>query len=441
MMTLDQNVYTRQLHKECRQRARKAETTIFGICYANHLNENNDERYIVTCSSDGFISIWDTFTNEESSHHHHAHHGSYLYDGHCSALRLKVCNGILYDVIFIPDSSRPLLITCGNEGVFMYCWNTILQQLLTTSRSTHDKPIDNYKLDPLSKLESHSTSLSNTAEFNRITYATMSGYLYGAAGDGQGYIWDLKNGGSLLGTLGRIGSNKSSSDLTSSYHTHFLHTIMAVSDSRHNNNSPSNNDHLVLTGSENGEIGIWNCQDQTLIEMIDCKSAMMKCHNGSEKVGQFTGSDKSSTFNRLNDVSVWVSSLDVDETGQYAIIGGGIEHFNEPSGLSKQYDNGFIALMDLQTRTINTCYTTRENINEVKFHPANRIISVGNNDTISSFENDVSVGRIGTSPVSLSSSFAIAMPMTKEGVMSIGGKGSFIDCFSQYGIKISTLKV
>lgn len=466
-------VYKDQLKKECQLRAKKVSTTIYGICYASVCKSNTnpcneEERYIIACSSNGIICIWDTFMDDAGEL---LSSSSCSFGNHSPSFSFKVCDGILYDVKFVEmtSSSSSLLITCGECGVYVYCWDDIWSVLSNKNNTTastfttKNAATTILEMKPISVMHTHPTasSVQLPTEVNRISYDEVNSYLYGASGDFfGGYIWDI-NTSSLLGTLGRNTGikgrvleqqqhrNSSRHRDGCGYHLNYLHTIKAVSSTH----SPSN--HLVLTGDDGGKIGIWNGKDQKLIQMIDCKSAIMECYgngsgNGSDGEmtppigGKFATSDKDSTLKHINDASMWVSSLDVDESCQWSVIGGGIEHghqlMRESSYLSKQLDNGFLALMNLQTRTLCTFGMTYENIHDVAFNEnSKRIVSVGNHNAVSFWGHDLSQGRVGHASVSSPSSYTIGIQKAQGGMIAVGGVGLIIDCYSQFGTKSSTL--
>jgi hypothetical protein len=441
--------YKHQLRKECSQRSKEVSTTVFGMTYADDISAQEEERYVIACSSNGMICIWDTVLNR-------FHNGTNSY--HDPVFSFKVCNGILYDVQFVHSSSvvstsasasvhSSLLIACGECGVFVYDWKEIQAYITdrgtggdaTVTKNTATTPA---KLKPISTMHPYPISSLIPTEVNRISYDKVTGYLYGACGDSfGGTIWDI-NTNSLLGTLGGgalgVDCQRGQKQQLHNQQSNYLLTIK-IADSKIDASN-----HLVLTGGDNGQIGVWNRKESKLIQMINIKSALIECHTmntNDEKRGLvFTSSDSKSTFSHIkanNSSSFWVSSIDVDESCEWAVISGGIEYGKK----SDKLDNGYLALMNLQTRKFSTCSTTRETINDVAFHsPSNKILSVGNNNIVSYWnQSDLSKGRIGNAWVSSPSSFSIAI-QNKTGMVAIAGVGNLIDCYSHHGIKSSTLK-
>ncbi len=608
-------------------------TIIYGICYADgnpsitddhdydHDHDHNDgdrdadvnadvnadaeidvddvERYMVACSSTGIICIWDTMANYSSNSSTNTSSSSITHNNRNRnnddpMFSFKVCNGILYDIKFIPQytsssspsslsSSSSLLITCGECGVFVYQWDDILRhymqlklklksKLKRSNRNRNNidnaniiiRPISFMSPNPLvnapslSILSSSPPSSSSInqqeptpvvpvsvpvhvpippAEVNSISYDEISGYLYGACGSG-GYIWDIATS-SILGTLQtsnrdyeykyQSGLKRQRNSYNYNYNYNYsnansyLHTIKAVSSSSCSNgigsgrdgssSSSNSNCHLILTGNDSGYVGIWNGKNQKLIEMIDCKGALAECFNkDNNNNSSTTGNSSTSTTIKAvhKDSSFWVSNIDVDSSCQRSIIGGGIEQYSSKKNSNNSHNQnnnqniicGYLALMDLQTRTVSACCTTRENVNDVAFYPCNTsntsnsntlydVVSVGNHNIVSFWKSTDMMhtggddtydtrssgnggsgsgsgsGRmIGRSWVSSPSAYSIAIQKRRSNrlnnnncsdddtnsnfyqysssfsspLMSIGGVGCYIDCYSHYGTISSKMK-
>ncbi len=458
--------YKTELQKECSKRAKKLSTTVFGLTYANgseqqqdnyHENSSEEERFIVACSSNGKICIWDTMikyvetqtatTSEENKSHR-------------PNFSFKVCNGILYDVKFdiIHSSNTSILITCGECGIFVYQWKDIISAMDDQGKQKHQHQQKKNPIKPISVMKPHPNSTLTRTEVNRISFDSINGYLYGACGDFfGGYIWDI-NTSKLLGHLKvessskRSNSNGGSSSRSSRdfnkipYQPSYLHTIKAITSP----SCPSN--HLVMTGDDNGEIGFWNGREQKLIESIHCKSSLMNCNANQNSLI----SDNNSTSSHLRNASCWVSNIDVDDSGRWSVVGGGFDHYysnhntssssssssstsSSGSG-SKTLDNGFLALLNVQTRTLSSCSTTREIVNDVAFHSClDKIVSVGNNGIVSFWNQaDLTKGRNDNAWVTSPSAYSIAIQRRKGGIMTVGGVGSVLDCYSHFGYRSST---
>ena len=165
-----------------------------------------------------------------------------------------------------------------------------------------------HSIVPSTILKPHPNSScpSQSTEINKISYDPNLERLYDAAGDLFGsYIWDI-NTSALSGTLGGNFVNNSK-ETNRKGHLDYLHTIKTVPGST-----------LVLSGGEDGQVGIWDGKQETLVEMIQDPSTIKKMNTQFKSNGTLIPSQHASAR--------WVSSIDVDEQGNWAAFGGGIEH-------------------------------------------------------------------------------------------------------------------
>jgi len=333
---------------------------------------------------------------------------------HNPIVRFKVCNGALYDVRFIKSGNLHLLVTCGEGGVFVFKWSKILERLIKAVQPEQSSRLSNpvmEKLTPVSKFQAKPFLYAGPIEMNGISYDETLGHLYCAAGDlFGGYVWDIESN-KCIGTLGN--GKYLNFQESISCHTNYLHSIKAVPHGGVNLSA-----HCILTGGEDGKIGIWDGKALKLIEMIDCKTAM-----------------KTPLIERT---SLWVSSIDVEQTGNWAVIGGGIDHLSLSSRSNNKDELGFMASLNLPTRTISTSSPTREIINNVAYHSKNgKIVSVGNESVVSYWDQcDFSGGRQGRSWLTSSSAYSISVH--PEGrLMAVAGVGRSVDCLSDMATRFT----
>jgi len=495
-------------------------------------------RYLVACSSEGIVYVWDLCRLHRRKIRRSSRDGFEktkdaiakkrrmdVTIDHEPVLRFKVCEGVLYDIKFIESGSsssssssscvgggtvttitgddnkfhnsqqtQQLLVTCGDNGVFLFRWSDILQRLLDitsippplVSSSITDGGNDlnrhhhsrknctdgcgitktiHKDLKPIRILTPHPTthtgcsSPSSSTEINVISYDPSLDRLYGAAGDLYGgYVWDI-NSGKLIGTLGGDGLGVGSSlsrrhgpptrrSRSRGGHSNYLHTIATVPITTIISTSSSNStNHMLLTGGEDGKIGIWDSNRLVLRHMIDCKAVLISMNNGvvtsaNDGDGVDTvGADTSSTAPIIHEHdSCWVSSIDVDPLGHWAILGGGINrHVTTTNDYHNNNNNnpphrGFLASLHLPTHTITTAITTRESIQDVSYHPTEgKIISVGNEGMVSYWNrSDLGKGRIGkawlTTPSAYCTTFSDGGDDSSGMHVAIGGVGRSVDC-------------
>eukprot|EP00553_Chaetoceros_curvisetus_P001128 CAMPEP_0204615974 /NCGR_PEP_ID=MMETSP0717-20131115/3324_1 /ASSEMBLY_ACC=CAM_ASM_000666 /TAXON_ID=230516 /ORGANISM="Chaetoceros curvisetus" /LENGTH=287 /DNA_ID=CAMNT_0051629043 /DNA_START=35 /DNA_END=898 /DNA_ORIENTATION=+ len=280
-------------------------------------------------------------------------------------------------------------------------------------------------------------------EINQLSYDASSKKLYGAAGDSLGaYIWDIQTS-QIVGNLG-TNMNIASRGGSGSCHSDYLLSIQSIPDCANTNSS-----HCILTGGSDGKVGIWSGKNQKLIDSIDFNTVLGKGSTSSSSSSIPSNHQSSS----LSSSSTWVSSMDVHPEGNWAVIGGGMDHANSNSNAMastfpstvKQGNcdalGGFTAMLHLPTRTVSTFKETNETIHNVAYHSNGAgIVSVGN-DCAASFWNsmDVSQGRTSRSWLSSPASYSIGIHPEND-IMVVAGVGCTIDCFSPFMTKTCTLR-
>ena len=354
----------------------------------------------------------------------------------------------MYDVQFISKKDGSLLVTCGDCGIFVYEWTNILLPKLdeleeTTTFETHDASriitsSISMSIAPSSMFQPHPNSScpTQTTEINSISYDPILERLYGAAGDlFGGYIWDI-NTSALTGTLGGTFITSSSSQqqyaANRKGHLDYLHTIKTVP-----------NGTLVLSGGEDGQVGIWDGKQEALVEMISDPSTMKQSQGMTQYKSPTSGGSSLVLSSQVS--SRWVSSIDVDDQGHWAVFGGGIEQYETSARLSSPRggssldatstsstgnSGGFVSMLNLQARMMSSCYLTRENVHNVAYHDKEgTILSVGNEGVVSSWKRNLSAGRIGRSWLSSPSYYSIAVSPNAKTV-ALGGVDSSLDCIT-----------
>ncbi len=320
--------------------------------------------------------------------------------------QFQVCAGALYDVQFIPASKngdeKSLIMTCGDEGVFIY--DDFLPRLKDEGSSSQDFPIPQCKSHLNPNLNAYGSMFP--AEFNKISYDSSSGQLFGAAGDGNGYIWDIRT--SKL--LGKLGHDKYP---TKRMYSEYLHTIQVI---EADSSAPCHG--CVLTGGEQGALSMWSGKDMKLIDTFD--SLLL------------SSSSSSHTNKHPNRPKCWISSIAVDGTCNWSTIGGG--------RITKNASGGFLQLLNLHNRSImsSTYKETVETLHDIAYHPSG-VLSVGNDGAVSSWPSlALSQGRIGYSQGSSPSSYSIAVH-PENGMVATGNVCASVDCFTDYLSKACTL--
>ena len=280
----------------------------------HHDRKGDGGRYLVACTSKGEVHVWDAFPDcrtDDDEKYRNDHTISSMTSSSSSSpplitfcagrLDVSSCNNSnnnngrtdrLYGLSFLNGSADSdegtILAVCGDIGVRMYRWKDILKAAVEVQEDREDennqkeeeghedKIRNNHRqyrrhhcgryrqFKPLMTLQPHPTpphlpptEINGISTFppkyNSSSNTTMT-TLYGAAGDAFGcYAWDVSTG-QLLGTFGdndnqqqqyqqQQQSNPNNNHPNSSH----LHCVTCLPDN-----------HTVLTGGENGIVGIWD---------------------------------------------------------------------------------------------------------------------------------------------------------------------------------------
>lgn len=461
--------FRNQLKSECRRRSTALNTTIFGTAFSPSSSSSSSEgSYLVGVSSSGHILIWDLQQRDSSGS---GNERTCIGDGpgkkrkimednvnrNSPCFQFKVCDGALYDVQFISNSddtgNGSLLVACGENGIFLYAFEDIISSMkkgLTSSSLLPPKCKSYMTLTP----NLPSTGSAFTPEFNRISYDKSSGNLYGAAGDGRGYIWDI-NTSQLVGSLSSSGksntnaarsrSSSGSRSRRSHLNSDYLHTIKVIDA---DSNAPCHG--CVLTGGE-GNFSMWSGKDQKLIDTFDCRA--MGVDAGTSSSSSSSSSSHGATAAAIGKKQCWVSSIAVDTVGNWCMIGGGRKGSSSSTAstsasTSATRDGGYLQLFSIQNRTMMNSSSsfmyreTPEIIHDIAYDASgSNILSVGDNGIVSSWESmNLGKGRTGKAWGSSPASYSVSVH-PEDGMVVTGNVRSSVDCFTEYLAKTCTLTV
>jgi len=308
--------------------------------------------------------------------------------------KLQVCKGSLYDVDIIPqsDGTDCVIVTCGDNGIFVY--KNFLPSI--QNGEVNIKPAPTSHLYPYPDM--YASKLRS--EINRISFDASLGHLFAAGGDGCCYVWD-------------IGAEKLVGTLCEESQMSGMNVVKAIGA-----NSELSCNNCVLTGGDGmNPLGVWSGKDHKLIQSISID-------NNSDP--QHTKEIKSSS---------WVSCIDSDPAGRWAVVGGGTRGTKQATT-----EKGFVQLFNLQSRSATSYKETKALIHDVAFHPRkDKVVSIGNQGIVSFWNPmDLSVGQVGRTLLSSPASYCIGMNPGND-LMAIGNVTSSIDCFSEHLIKTNTL--
>lgn len=474
------------------------ECTQFGLVWSPPEPSAKDNvvgqsRYLLSCLDTGIISCWDIHAgcnsnkddndrNEIDGNHiqkeQNEHVINTLLAGNHESypiLKIRASYNVLYNMEFIYTSNQWYLSVCGDDGVLIYKWRDIYPLLQSKSMDSTTyktatvavvelKPISHFHPHPsLNELQGKQqimiqqwhhpqthdppyTSFPSPkqlchyqgTEINGTSMDTFHNVLYGAAGDSFGcYQWDFETG-RILGNLTNPNHKHMNSD--------FLHSVCVA---------PGGSSGHVLTGSEDGTMGMWDGKQMKLIEMIHCSDFLEPTTSPpTTKIFGTINHHTNRSIHRNNKLHGWISGIDVETDGNWAVIGGGIDHhsiMDHHHNNTNEEEGGFLALWHLPTRSMIKSRKTRETIQAVSYHSYHdSIVSCGNENVISYWswsliENEKQQQQQQqqqscqkrvwcTSP----SCFGLAAN-ERNGMLAVCGAGDILDCFTHVGHKSFTL--
>lgn len=268
------------------------------------------------------------------------------------------------------------------------------------------------------------SAMEASVEVNEFVLLRGGNFLYGAAGDAFGcYKWDLE-------------TEKVVTTYKSSKRGGYLHTVDQV---------PNSN--LLLTGGEDGILGVWDTATDKFVDAMDVNEAAAATTNTIAGAAVQPGQQKhrrtvpGSGDNNNSAGSRWISSCKARDENWWTVAGGN-NNKNSNAG-------GFISTWHGPTRTLISTVETRETAQQLAFYSGgtggtNTLLSVANESFVSHWKNPLSLGDPMAPPLRVwcNQPSAYAVAVSPDGRrFATGGVGSLVDIFdegTQYGMQLST---
>jgi hypothetical protein len=255
-------------------------------------------------------------------------------------------------------------------------------------------------------------------------------YIYGAVNDQFGcYKWDIHTG-QIVTTY----------TMSSSCINNYLYTMEYVS-----------NTNELLTGGENGVLGIWDPKTNQYIDVIDVnviverpKNSNFSTNNSNPNSNHQSKRQKNNSSHNITSSRVWISECLVWKE-QWWIVGGGFHRSRSDEYVSQ---NGYIAIFHGPTRALLsfvttlgqiqslTCYTPKNHKNNdttennSAIYDEAHLIALSNTNYIFKWTNPLSLHAAPQQRIycHTPSAYSIAIE-TEHTRFAIGGVGSTIDIF------------
>jgi hypothetical protein len=343
-------------------------------------DEQTKDVWLVGCTSAGDICVWrpplppslDSDRDEDNSPEESK---SRLNDTYRKpVLRRKVSNGVLYSIqVKRQSDDRILLVTAGEGGVLIFDWNKDIIDKLDQKNSK-----SNTMLAPMANFQPWPSALEDKIEINDVQLC--GNHLFGAAGDAFGcYKWDLETQ-KLLTTFRSPGHG-------------YMHSVEVVP-----NNSGGGPSNLLLTGGEDGILGIWDRHQDKLVDKIDMANVPDACSKSQSRAKKQT--------------SRWISTVLPRDENWWTVAGG-------------TEKGGFLSTFHAPTRSLIASIETHETPQNLAFCN-NAIVSVANESVVSHW-NPLSLER--THRVWCGPPSAYAAAVAPDGKLAVAGVGNTVDLF------------
>lgn len=334
-----------------------------------------NDLWLVGCTSAGDICVWrpppppplDSDRDKDNSAEESKSrlNGAYR----TPVFRRRVSKGVLYSIQVARHSDdRILLVTAGEDGVLIFDWKKdIIDRLQENSSSA---------LSPMANFQPWPSALEDRIEINDVQLC--GSHLFGAAGDAFGcYKWDLETQ-KLLTTYRSPGHG-------------YMHSVEVVP------NNLGGQSNLLLTGGEDGILGIWDRDKDKFVDKID----MANVPDSSSK-----------SQSRKKQTSRWISSILPRDENWWTVAGG-------------TEKGGFLSTFHAPTRSLIASIETNETPQNLAFCN-NAIVSVANESVVSHW-NPQSLER--THRVWCGPPSAYAAAVAPDGKLAVAGVGNTVDLF------------
>ena len=324
----------------------------------------------------------------------------------------KVSKGVLYSIRILNKNNKELLVVSGDDGVLVLDWTAEIQRW-------QEPPPQPALQDPqakppslLCRLKPYPSPWESQIEVNQVCAPAddrQDEVLYGAVGDAFGcYKWNLETQQvvktytpSVSTSLGVRRTNSGGG---------YLHTMQLVPSLNESSSSPSSQ--WLLTGGEDGVLGIWDVHHDRLVDQLDLNS--LEATTSTTATGNSTGGGNGAAQTKKKGRTAvgaggrsggrWISSI-VQVQDSWWTIGGGHHSSSSPpppnhhlhnvvgGGVHAGGGGGFLATFHAPTRSWIQCTATPHAIHQLattspsssgRSHASNRS---SNSNTVLSVSN------------------------------------------------------
>ncbi|KAF1326881.1 hypothetical protein FI667_g8032, partial [Globisporangium splendens] len=226
-------------------------------------------------------------------------------------------------------------------------------------------------------------------EINEVAVARPSGHLFLAGGDSLAHEWDFTTQKFVRQYEG---------------HSDYLHTIRYLTHSQE-----------LVTGSEDGRIGLWDVRKAGRVEMLHPQAATTNA----------TSAPSSS--------SLWVGCVANDASEMWLACGGGKKRTP-----GQKQSHGFMSMWHLPSRVPVHSTATSSDVHDVVFHHMD-LLSVGNEARLKKWNRSSGTLLAAAHSSIPSSHFCVVDDATD--IIAVGGNAPLIDIYTMPGVVSFSLLV
>eukprot|EP00899_Mesostigma_viride_P014376 jgi/Mesvir1/2293/Mv19330-RA.1 len=260
-------------------------------------------------------------------------------------------------------------------------------------------------------------ALGPVAEVNDLACDAKQARVFAAAGDGNAYAWDM-GAGRLVASF-------------SGGHSDMLHCIAL---------RPAH--HQAVTGSEDGTCCVWDVRSGSHTKLLDLSRTSVQalpCFRGTASGGVPAAGGGATVTSRVGDAGVaaatratpqgahWVGAMATDTSQDWLFLGAG----------SSSSAGGALITCSMHAMAPVTAIATDAPVHALAFGHDQQVITGGAGPLLHAY-GGINLAHQHSWKTSSSSLFAVAEHSSK--LVAVGGRGGFVDIFTDYGSVMATFQ-
>ena len=342
----------------------------------------------------------------------------------------------LYSLEIVKQNQQYWIIAAGDGGVYLYDWEKDIVPMMNSTSLSRGSSTQNRQEEckPRSRLQLYPSAYERHIEVNDTCWH-KDGFVYGAAGDAFGcYKWNVETEQIVTTYRQRQHSKNHCNSET------YLQAVEQV---------PGTN--LILTGGEEGMLGVWDTSKDQLVDQIDISSAIHMEQTQPQQQQQLEQQRRRPTNSATLAPSRWISNIVARDENWWTVGGGtrAAHGVRQPSSSSTTTTTGFLATWHGPTRSLVTSVETRERPQQLALldnnnnnnNNDNHLLSVGNESWVSHYTDPLSLSVESSKKVWCHAPSAYAVQVASDGRIAVAGVGGVVDIYENSSQLTVTLRL